>query len=81
MDMSKKICLIFTVILLTSIILTYSVTYRVYAQTIETTVNGLMEQAAETMVTALDDTIELAKLITISPLFSTDLQNAFRSAT
>ena len=77
--MSKKICLIFTVILLTSMILTYSVTYRVYAQTIETTVNGLMEQAAETMVTALDDTIELAKLITISPLFSTDLQNAFRS--
>ena len=55
MDMSKKICLIFTVILLTSMILTYSVTYRVYAQTIETTVNGLMEQAAETMVTALDD--------------------------
>ena len=79
MNMSQKLCVLFSAILIVSIFLTYYITYQASSRSIESVTKSLMIQAAETTVTMLDNTIQTANLITIAPLYSPSLQRAFES--
>ena len=67
MNMSQKLCVLFSAILIVSIFLTYYITYQASSRSIESVTKSLMIQAAETTVTMLDNTIHRVFSVHSSP--------------
>ena len=75
MKMAQKLCLIYTAILLTTVLVINGVDQHFYANDIRETTTTLFQQTCETFNTVMNNLINSSNALTKTPLYSEEMQS------